>query len=110
MTPERYFEMQEQMGNEIEVEEIPLALEDFPEEVQRAVYIFNCLGDRVYPDIGYIGKDYTNLPILLDIYGVENPEFTLEILRLMDNKTIKESSERLKREHEKLKRQHSGRK
>ena len=110
MTPERYFEMQEQMGNEIKVEEIPTSLEDFPEEVQRAIFIFNCLGDRVYPDIGYTGKDYTNLPILLDLYGVEDPEFTLEILRWMDGRTIKESSERLKREHEKLKRKYSGRK
>ncbi len=110
MTRERYFEMQEQMGHEIKPEEMPPDWEDFPSEVNDAAVIFNYLGDRVYPDIGYVGKDYTNLPILLDIYGIEDPSFTIDILNNLDQRAIKESSEHLKREHEKLKRKHSGRK
>ncbi len=110
MTQERYFEMQEQMGLEIIPEDIPPGWDDFPDIINIAVIIFNGLGDRVYPDIGYIGKDYTNLPIYLKLYGIENPDYLLEILHWLDARAIKESSERLKREHEKLKRKYSGRK
>jgi dUTPase len=67
------------------------------------------MGDRVYPDIGYIGKDYTNLPILLQIYNVDNTDLTLEALSRLDNHAIKKSQEQLKREYDKIKRKSGGR-
>ena len=60
MTQERYFKMCEQMGQEPVEEEIPLDLNDFPPIVISALQTFRALGSRVYPDIGYMGKDYTN--------------------------------------------------
>ena len=108
MTRSRYLDMMEQLGKEPVEEEVPPDWEDLPEIFSRAMITFNSLGDRVYPDIGYIGKDYTNLPILLEIHGIEDKDYFLEILQWLDSRAIKKASEQLKREHEKLKRKSSG--
>jgi len=108
MTKERYFEMMQQMGKEPIEDEIPPSWEDFPEDVLDAVSIFNLLGDRVYPDIGYIGKDYSNLQYLSDIFEVDNQELLVQVLNLLDSRAIKKSAEDLKKEREKLKRKPSG--
>ena len=105
MTQERYFEMQEQMGLEILEEDIPPSLEDLPTIVVWAMEVFNYLGDRVYPEIGYIGKDYTTLHTYMNILGVDKEnEFFFQVLQWLDARAIKESSERLKREYDKIKR------
>lgn len=108
MTQERYFEMMEQLGQDPIEDEIPPSWEDFPEDVISAINVFNLLGDRVYPDIGYIGKDYTNLPILTDVYGVNDTELLMDVLNFLDSRAIKKSSESLKKEQDKLKRKTSG--
>lgn len=108
MTRDRYLEMCDQMGKEPDENEIPPDWEDFPTDVQTGITIFNMLGDRVFPDIGYLGKDYTNLPILIEIYGVENKELLLEVLQFLDSRAIQKSSEQMKREYDKLKRKNSG--
>lgn len=103
MTKEKYFSMCEQLNKEPKEEEIPPDMEDFPIIAQIAINIFNSLGDRIYPDVGYIGKDYTNLPILIDIYQVDEVELLLEIIQWLDSRAIKASSDRLKKEYDKLK-------
>ncbi len=110
MTAERYFEMQEQMKQPIEEDKIPPTMEDFPDLVADALQIFNRLGDRVYPEIGYIGKDYTNLNLYVEVYGIdeEDKDFLLEIIEWLDARAIKKSSEQLKREYDKIKRKSSG--
>ena len=110
MTAERYFEMQEQMGQPIEEDKIPPDMNDFPEIVECAIEIYNRLGDRVYPEIGYIGKDYTNLNLYMKIYEIEEKEtdFLLEIIQWLDARAIKKSQEHLKREYDKIKRKSSG--
>ena len=100
--------MMEQLGREPIETEIPPAWEDFPDIVVMAVNTFNYLGDRVFPDIGYVGKDYTNLPQYLQIYEVEDTEFFLEILNFLDSRAIKQSSDQMKKEYDKLKRKNSG--
>ena len=111
ITAEKYFEMQEQMGQPIEEDRIPPTMEDLPEVVTDALQIFNRLGDRVYPEIGYIGKDYTNLNTYMDIYGIEEEErdFLLEVIEWLDARAIKKSADQLKREYDKIKRKSSGR-
>ena len=98
------------MGQPIEEDKIPPTLEDFPDEVGYALEMFNRLGDRVYPDIGYIGKDFTNLNLYMEVYGVEDKDFLLEIIEWLDARAIKKSAEQLKREYDKIKRKNSGRK
>ena len=108
MTRERYFEMMEQLGQEPNEEEIPPSAEDLPDVMTDAINTFNTLGDRVYPEIGYTGKDYTNLPFFLKVYEVEDVEYFLDILSWLDSRAIKKASDQLKREYDKLKRNRSG--
>lgn len=104
MTKDRYLEMQEQLGKEPTEERCPPGIEDFPPIIVDSISIFNYLGDRVYPDIGYVGKDYTNLPILLKMFKIDNVELLLDALSRLDSQAIKKSQENLKREYDKLKR------
>ncbi|REK53195.1 MAG: hypothetical protein DWQ49_12125 [Bacteroidetes bacterium] len=110
MTQDRYLEMMEQLGRDPIPEEIPPDVNDLPEIMQVAMATFNMLGDRVYPDIGYIGKDYTNLKHYIEIHDIKDIEFFLEILDWLDSRAIKKSSEQLKQQMEKAKRKGSGQK
>ena len=96
--------MQEQLGRDPNPDKCPPGIEDFPDIFIDAINIYNSLGDRVYPDIGYVGKDYTNLPILINVYKIDNIDLLMEILSRLDSHAIKKSSERMKREYDKLKR------
>lgn len=104
MTQERYFKMCEQLEQEPIEDEIPPDWDDFPPIVHSAMATFNMLGDRVYPEIGYMGKDYTNLPYFIDQYEPDDKEFFLVLLDWLDSRAITSSQEHLKREHDKLKR------
>lgn len=108
MTRDRYFEMMEQLEQEPKEEEIPPDFEDLPEIFSYAVKAFNVLGDNIVADIGYLGKDYTNLQYLMEVWEIEDKEYFLEILSWLDSRAIKKSSEQMKREREKLKRQSRG--
>ena len=109
MTKDKYLEMREQLGKEPNIEECPPGDEDLPEVIIDAINIFNMMGDRIYPEIGYIGKDFTNLPILLEIFRVDNVGLVVEALLRLDGHAIKKSQERLKREYDKMKRNNRGR-
>ena len=106
MTRDRYFEMQEQMGHEPEEDMIPPDMDDLPELCHIAIEIYNRMGDRVYPEIGFIGKDYTKLDTYLEVFGIEEggTDFLLEIIEWLDSRAAKQSAEQLKREYSKLKR------
>ncbi len=108
MTKDKYLDMKEQLGQEPNWDECPPGDEDLPDLLIDAINIFNSLGDRVFPEIGYIGKDYTNLPILLDLYKIDNVDLTMEALSRLDNHAIKKSQENLKREYDKMKRKNRG--
>ena len=101
MTKARYLDMCEQTGREPDPDKIPPDIEDFPELVQQAISVFNILGDRIAADIGYLGKDYSILPIYLS--DVEDKALFLEVISWMDNKLITKSAEEMKRAREKRK-------
>lgn len=94
----------EQLGKEPVESEIPPSEEDLPDIAVIALNTFGMLGDRVYPEIGYIGKDYTNLSYYIEIFEIQDKEFFLEILAWLDSRAIKKASQQLKREYDKLKR------
>ena len=104
MTREGYFTLCEQLDKVPDQEEIPPEFEDFPEDVQAAMVVFGKLGDRIVADIGYLGKDYTTLPIHMEILELSSKELFLETLLRIDEKVIKNSAESMKRERDKLKR------
>ena len=109
MTADRYLEMQSQLGQEPVEEDIPPSWEDFPDIVIDAVNTFNQLGDRVYPDIGYVGKDFTNFNFLLNKFGIEKhqEEYIFDIILWLDARQVKISQDRIKAEHDKIKNNHN---
>lgn len=72
---------------------MPPGLEDFPEEVIEAMDIYNRLGDRVADNIGYLGKDYSLLPILMAEFNILDRKLLIEILNTIDGIIIKKSAE-----------------
>lgn len=104
MTRDKYLSMCEQLNKEPDPDQMPPDLSDFPDMVVSAMNAFNMLGDRVYPDIGFIGKDYTNLKHFIDVYNIQDVELFLEIMTYLESRAVKQSQESLKREREKLKR------
>ena len=103
MTKEKYLTLCDQMGQAPSEDKCPPGIEDFPESVQQAIEVFNRLGDRVYPDIGYLGKDYTSLELHMEVVGVENKDIFLETLVRLDAIMIKKSAEQLKKARDSVK-------
>ena len=105
MSKDQYLRMVEQTGEEIDWDRCPPEVEDFPAIVIDAMNIHNSLGNRVYPDIGYMGKDYTNLTLLHKLYGIEEhqEEYLYELLLFLDSQAIESSQKKLKSEMDKMK-------
>ena len=98
--------MCEQTGEEIDWEKCPPDIEDFPTSIFTALNIFESLGVRIYPDVGYVGRDYTNLNLLYKVYFVEKHEedWIFELLLFLDSRAIQESQKRMKAEMDRIKR------
>lgn len=92
MTKELYFEMCEALGNEPIEEEIPVEIEDFPDEVQEAISIYYRLRDEWDTMNGiYMGKSYAGLGDILDILEIDHADrkYLLELLAVMDSERSK---------------------
>ena len=100
--------MMEQLDQEPKPEEMPPDYEDFPDIVIDAIETFNSLGDRIFADVGYTGKDYTNLPYYIKINKIsdDQQELFLNILLRLDAQAIQTSQKRIKSEMDKMKRKH----
>ena len=99
--------MCEQTGEEIDWDRCPPDTEDFPEIILTTMNIFNSLGDRIYGDVGFVGKDFTNLNFILQVYKIETtPEkdWVFEILLFLERRAIEASRKQLKSEYDKMKR------
>ena len=105
MTKDQYLRMCEQTGEEINWEKCPPDWEDFPDIITDIINIFNSMGDRVYPDIGYVGKDFTNFEFLLKQYKINKHQidFVLETILWLDSRTIEKSQKRIKAEYDRIK-------
>ena len=105
MTKEQYLRMCEQTGQEIDWEKCPPDLEDFPEIVLTAIEIYNSLGDRIYPEVGFVGKDFTNLSLMFKLHHSikEEKDYLMDLLLLLDAQQIKQSQEQIKAQYDKIK-------
>ena len=105
MNKDQYLRMCEQTGQEIDWDRCPPDVEDFPDQVHTAINIFNSLGDRVYPDVGFVGKDFTNLELLYKFYKVPDfqKEYIFELCLHMEGITRKESQQQIKAAYDKIK-------
>ena len=75
MTKDSYFELCEVLGTEPVEEEIPVEMEDFPDEVQRAISVYFKLRDEWESMSGtYMGKSYLGLQDILSIMEVEKED------------------------------------
>jgi len=94
------------MGKEPDLEKCPNDLEDFPDSVITALNIFNCLGNRVEAEIGYIGKDYTNFDFLLKLNHIDKEEqdWIFDIILFLEARNIEESQKSLKEQRDKIQR------
>lgn len=92
--------MCEQLGVEPDPDKIPPEEQDFPLEVQAAIQTFGKLGDKVVVDLGYMGKDYTALPLYLKLLKFEDEDIFLETLLRLDERQIKNSAAAMKRARE----------
>jgi len=99
-------EMMEQMGEEPDWVKCPPDWEDFPELTLNALNIYYSLGDRVYPEIGFVGKDYTNYKFLQELYNVEahQKDYVNETILWLDSRAIEISQKKLKAEYDRIKR------
>tara|TARA_Y100000361_G_C11089190_1_gene305500 strand:+ start:482 stop:772 length:291 start_codon:yes stop_codon:yes gene_type:complete len=94
------------MGEEPNWEKCPPDWEDFPPIIIDTVNIFYSLGDRIYPEIGYVGKDFTNWEFLLKQYKIEEhqKDYVFDLTMWLDARRIEASQKKLKAEYDKLKR------
>ena len=106
MTKDQYLEMMDQMNEEPDWDKCPPDWEDFPELVVTCMNLYHSMGDRIFPDIGFIGKDYTNFKFLLENYGLEEhqKDFVFDTLLWLDSRAIEASQKRLKAEYDRMKR------
>ena len=106
MTKDQYLRMVEQTGEEIDWERCPPDVEDFPDSILDALNIFHSLGNKVYPEIGYIGKDFSNRDVLFELYSIKDyqKDWIMELLLFLENETVNEAQRQLKAEYDKIKR------
>ena len=109
MTKDKYLAICEQMGQEPSESRCPPDFDDMPIPVQQAIEVFNKLGDRVYPDIGYMGKDFTSLNLHMEVVGVTNKEIFLEAIVRLDASMIKRSADQMKKARDSVKQKGNGR-
>lgn len=110
MTKDRYLSMCEQLGQPPSEEKCPPGVEDFPAPLQQAIEVFNRLGDRVYPDIGYIGKDFTSLDLHMRAVGVSKEDIDIfsEAIARLDAYMIKKSAEQMRKARDSAKSKGNG--
>ena len=107
MTKDQYLRMCEQTGMEIDWEKCPPDINDFPENTLTVLELFHQLGDSIYPDIGYVGKDYTTLELLFKLNYITSQaerDWAIELLLFLDAQMIKQSQQSIKSAQEKSRR------
>jgi hypothetical protein len=85
----------EQLGKE--PDNPPIGYEDLCPDCQIALNIYNRLGNRVYGDVGFVGKDYTNLPILIEVFEITNKNYLIDLLNVLDSFNIDKSQKGMKK-------------
>jgi hypothetical protein len=88
MTKEQYFEMCEMLGTEPDESQIPVDMEDFPDEVQQSFQIYYLLRDVWEGMSGtYMGKDFSTIFEFFRLYDIDPQDqlLTLGFIRQIDS-------------------------
>ena len=85
MTQEKYLEMCESLGSDPDPDEIPPSFGELSHQVQDIMEIFMYLKDDWGSMGGYLGKDLSILPQLLEMYEVPRSDWLLyfELLQVV---------------------------
>jgi len=90
---ETYLKICEAMNSEPLESETPPDVEEFLEDTQIALYIYNTLPNRWDGFNGfYLGKDLLLLPLLLDLYNITDIDlklFTIQCMTFIDEINMK---------------------
>ena len=79
---DKYLRICEQLGEEPDLDKMPPDKADYPSEVQDAFFMHDFLSDKWDGMSGsYLGKDYSNLETLLNIYEIENTKQVVLFLK-----------------------------
>ena len=94
---EQYLLIKEQLGEEVDPEEVPLDLDDLPNVAHVALKVFNLLEDT-YVSLGmdgsrYIGKNFHNFELLCKLYyvtDISEMRICLELVKMIEKYTVKQ--------------------
>lgn len=85
MTRDLYLDMCDQLSAEPITSEIPIELQDLPEEAQEAWSIYCHLTDRIDGFSGhYFGKAYDNITSIFELFQVEDKLTCFKIVLMFD--------------------------
>lgn len=97
MTQDQYIDMCEQMGWEINEEEIPKDPSAFSVQVQQALMLLNILPDKWEGMSGtWMGKDYAGLEAIMNIYEIDNRREVFDLVQVGENEMGKYYSQKQK--------------
>lgn len=95
MTADQYIEMCEQMGWEVDEDQIPKDPSELPLEAQQALILLNSLPDNFEGMSGtWMGKDYSGLAAIMDIYDIDDRKTVFELLKVAEIEMSKYYSEK----------------
>ena len=95
MNADQYIEMCEQMGWEIKQEDLPKDPSELPHDAQQALILVNSLPDIWEGMSGtWMGKDYSGLTAIMDIYDISNRKTVFELLKVAENELSKYYSDK----------------
>lgn len=84
---DKYLAVCEQIGEEPDPAKMPPEMEDYPSEVQQAFLVHSCLPDRWDGMSGmFMGKDWSALGALLDVFEVDDKRTTVYFLKAIDDR------------------------
>lgn len=92
ISKDQLLEMYEGREDKIPQNRIPPDLEDFPVDIQKAILCFGKFQDRLVPDIGYTGKDFSLFHLIADLEHVEDRSLFLEGLLQLDSFYIEKNN------------------
>ena len=90
MSQDQYIDMCEQMGWEINEDDIPKDPSVFPVEVQQALMLLNILPDKWEGMSGtWMGKDYSGLEAIMNIYEIDDRRAVFDLVQVGEREMSK---------------------
>lgn len=71
--------------------------------MQIAFAVYGRLGNRIYESVGFIGKDMTILPMIVQHYEIIDIELLIDLINIIDEHHVEKSQKAIKQEMDKAK-------